>query len=303
MATSGVRSGLIACAALVFTTAIAVANGCSSSNACRVNCGATDTGASTTASTGTGVGTASSSSSSATSTSSGATSTSSATSSSSSGAAGACSLPTPGLALYVGLLAPACPTAPLIGGNSFFSYNDGTAGDGGTVSLTYMTPGCSGTGQCGVYASGSGYTGYGAGIGFTLNNNNPSDAGVGFTGFLVYLMGTTTGTRGSGFQMANHTIHVKFPTSTNRDGDDYGAYCPTQGDSGTGWTLCKLPFAGLTRDCYAPADAGFPACASDMFDLSNLEKIQFEASLYSAEDGGVPSPVSFSIALDDIAFY
>lgn len=204
-----------------------------------------------------------------------------------------------------------CPTQFTFDGvtNNWFGYNDGT-NDAGTFTHTAMEPGCGGAGSCAYYASstGAGFTNYGAGVGLTLNNNANFDASQ-FNGLMVYMMGTTQGTRTNGFMPQNDIVHVKLVTALpdggdERNGDDYGGYCPLDNDAGAGcFTLCQLPFAGLTRDGFRGVDSGAPNPATDMFDPQNLQKIQFEFSLYSAPDGGVPTPVTFNVVIGYVTFY
>ncbi len=297
--------------------------GCSSDNNTQRDAGGT-TGTSTgtsgtatgTSGTATGAsGTASGSSGTATGTSGTATGASG-TATGASGTAGVseggtsmCSLPAapPGLILYSGgVPAPACPGGIALSGQSWFSYNDGTS-DAGTFVHTADFGGCDGPTDCAYHTSGGGFTGYGAGVGFTLNSNNPlpGDAGASYTGFQVWLKGTTSGTRQVGYALGPNFVHVKFVTSTNREGDEFGAYCPTASDGGDAWVLCKLPFTGLTRDGFKGVDAGAPDPTSDVFDPQNLEKIQFEMSSYTppADSGITVNVVNFDVWIDDAAFF
>jgi hypothetical protein len=219
-------------------------------------------------------------------------------------AGGLCSLPAapPGLILYTGgVLAPACPTGLDYNNQSWFPYDDGTS-DAGTWVHTTAMGGC-GSGACAYHAAGGGFTSFGAGVGFTLNTTGSTaapiaaSAGGPFTGFQVWLKGTTTGTRQVGYAPGNNFVHIKFVTTTVRSGDEYGAYCPTQSDT---WTECVLPFAGLKRDGYEAV----PPVATDMFDFPNLVKIQFEFSAYTPPaDSGISDVVSFDLWIDDAAFY
>lgn len=191
----------------------------------------------------------------------------------------------------------------------WFGYNDGTSEAGAQVA-SQQPGGCDNTQSCAYHTSGSGYTSYGAGAGITLNSNAVFDASQ-YTGLNVYLRGFTTGTRGPGFSQTNNTVHVKFITGAAsdaatdpRDGDDYGGYCPIDGsDAGSCYTLCQLPLSALTRDGFRSTDAGVTDPTVDMFDPQNLVKVQFEFSLYSEPDGGVPEPVSFDVWIDGISWY
>jgi hypothetical protein len=226
-----------------------------------------------------------------------------------SGSAAACTCPLPSTVSDAGLLynggtaAGTCPSTFMYDNapNSWFSYSDGTVDSGSFTHIADMS-GCDGPGSCAFHASGAGFTGYGAGVGFTLNDNSTFDASS-FTGLDVYLKGTTTGTRGLDYAQANNTVHVKFVTSgadggDPLDGDDYGAYCPISQDAGTCYSLCNIPFGGVARDGYH--DAGVTA-----FDPQSLVKIQFEFSAYTpAPDSGIAAtPVSFDVMIDNVAFY
>jgi hypothetical protein len=231
---------------------------------------------------------------------------------------GACSLPSPlatnGLLYNGGTPAPLCPSSIAYPNNYWFGYFDTTTAgtsDAAAVGFTHggELNGCDGPSDCAFHTTGTAVPGYGAGVGFTLNNNANFDAS-GFTGFQVWLKGTTTGTRGTRYSSSPNTVHVKFVTSLSdggdpREGDDFGAYCPTMGDAGAGvWVLCKLPFAGLTRDGFKGVEAGAPDPSTDLtLDTANLQKIQFEFSTFTAPDSGTPTPVTFDLWIDDAAFF
>jgi len=191
---------------------------------------------------------------------------------------------------------------------TWFGYDDGTS-EAGSIVRGGAKGGCAGSGDCAFHASGSGFTSFGAGVGFTLNGNLAYDASK-FTGLSVWMKGTTTGTRGLSYTQQDNTVHVKFVTGFNdgstssaRKDDDYGSYCSIAADGGSGWVQCLMPFDTLTRDGFRGPDAGVPDPTMDMFDPQNLAKVQFEMSLYNAPDGSVPQPVSFDILIDDIAFF
>jgi hypothetical protein len=213
------------------------------------------------------------------------------------------SLPANGLLYNGGTPAGTCPTSFTYDyvSNSWFSYSDGTV-NGGTFIHTADFGGCDGADSCAFHTSGAGYTGFGAGVGFTLNDNVPFDASS-FSGLDVYLRGTTTGTRGLDFSQANNTVHVKLVTGGSDggdplEGDDYGAYCPIQQDGGTCYTLCHIPFVGVTRDGYVNAGV-------TVFEPQALVKIQFESTAYiPAPDSGIAAtPVGFDVWIDNVAFY
>jgi hypothetical protein len=262
-----------------------------------------------------------------------ATSSSSGTSSSaptdSGGSGGLCSLPNPPASngmgtLYTGgVAAPGCPTTIAYPNNSWFGYFDSTtAGTNDAAAFNFTDKGelngCDGPTDCAFHTTGTAIPGYGAGVGFTLNNNSAFDASP-YKGFQVWLKGTTTGTRGLNFSLSPNTVHVKFVTTLDdggdpRDGDDYGAYCPTtSADGATGdWVVCTLPFNGLTRDGFRSVEAGAPDPATDQFTGSdmihgptNLDKIQFEISSFTppVDAADQSSSVTFDVWIDDAAFF
>jgi hypothetical protein len=162
--------------------------------------------------------------------------------------------------------------------NSWFSYSDGT-GNTGSFSPTADQTGCEGPDTCAFHTSGSGFTGYGAGAGFTLNNNATFDASS-FTGLNVHLKGTTRGTRGANFTESSNTVHVKFVTEQTDgadppNGDDYGFFCTIE-QAGSCYSRCQIPFMDLAREAYDAGVAGMPP-----FTPSALVKIQFEFDAYS----------------------
>ena len=229
----------------------------------------------------------------------------------------ACGIPNPlpskGLIYDGGVVAPSCPLtldATNYPGNYWFGYGDGT-NDGGTFIHTADVGGCGGPTDCAFHASGSGFTGYGAGVGLTLNTNGIFDASA-YTGLQVWFKGTSSGTRGAGYAKQDNSVHVKFLTGSAdgsaadpRNGDDFGAYCPTtDADASSGaWILCRLSFATLTRDGFRGVDSGAPNPATDTFDPQNLVKIQFEFSAFTLADGGPAGPVAFDVWIDDVAFF
>jgi hypothetical protein len=252
---------------------------------------------------------------------SGTSSTSSTSATTDSGGGGACSLPSPGATngtLYTGGIPnPFCPSTLASGwpNNSWFGYFDSTTAgttDAAAFNFTHQgdTGGCDGTSDCAFHTTGANIPGYGAGVGFTLANNSNFDASI-YTGFQVWLKGTTTGTRGQGFVLSPNTVHVKFITALpdggdERNGDDYGAYCPTLSDAGSdAWVVCTLQFAGLTRDGFRGTDSGAPDPNSDVFDPQNLQKIQFEISSFTppVDASDQTESVTFDVWIDDVAFF
>ncbi len=216
-----------------------------------------------------------------------------------------CGLPTtsaPNALLYNGATtAPMCGTAiamPRVG--YWFNYGDSTAGAMETGKGDFG--GCGGPTDCAYHISGSGYTDYGAGIGFDLNDSSasppvaqPYDA-TAYMGLQFYAKGTITGTRGPKYASLAQQIHMKFVTATDRSGDDYGGYCTVGAD----WTMCSLTFAAATRDGFSST----PPVATDMFDANMLEKIQLEFSKFSQPaDAGTLTPVDFDVWVDDVSFF
>jgi hypothetical protein len=207
--------------------------------------------------------------------------------------------------------AGSCPLSFTFDGvstNSWFSYNDGTTG--GSLTHVADVTGCNTPNSCALHATGSGFTGYGAGVGLTLNNNNLFDASA-FTGLSFYLRGTTMGTRGPGFTISNNTVHVKLVSgdsdadaSDPLNGDDYGFYSVIEQEAGaTCYTSFQVPFSAFAVDAY---DAGGTPTTIQQA-LQNLVKIQFEFSAYSVtSDSGAltdPTPVGFDVEIDNVSFY
>jgi hypothetical protein len=185
--------------------------------------------------------------------------------------------------------------------NDWFSYNDGTS----ARPVAGQQPGgCDNSQNCAYHITGSGYTGYGAGAGITLNANAVFDASA-YSGLEVWFRGTARGTRGPWFTAMDDVVHVKFVTTAPngtgdpRDGDDYGGFCEISGDAASCYMPCVLPFAALSREGLAPVDSGAPDPASDVFDPQNLVKIMFDFSSYTSTDpSAVPVPVSFDVWID-----
>lgn len=188
---------------------------------------------------------------------------------------------------------------------SWFQYHD-SSDDGGSLIMSAMAElgGCGGMSLCAYHAkgptNGAGFPGYGAGVGFDLNDDsaNPPDAlaydamAAGYTGIQFWAKGTITGTRGPGYSSSPQTIHLKLPTTTNRGGDDYGFYC--QMIDPMTWTLCNVPFSKLIRDGFSAT----PNPATDMFDSQNVQKVQFEFSTYSTTGS-----VTMDAWIDEVSFY
>jgi hypothetical protein len=195
-----------------------------------------------------------------------------------------------------------CPgTLPPPRNGSWFSYHDATGDGGVSLSATPALGGCGGISLCAFHIDGpipadaGGFSIYGAGCGFDLNDNASGTATnydlTPYTGIQYWAKGTINGTRGPGFAASPQTIHLKIVTATNRDGDDYGAYC--QMIDPTIWTLCSVAFSALTRDGFSTT----PDPATDTFDANQAQKVQFEFSLAT---GGA---VSFDAWIDEVSFY
>lgn len=302
--------GVVVWGALAITAGLGAASGCSSSGS-NTDCNRTGTCASSSV--------VSSVSTTSGSTSASGTGSTGITDANSSSTGGSCSLPNPlpsgGLLYSGGIPAPNCPTTVAYPNNYWFSYWDSTTAgtmDASAFNFIHTADfgGCDGTNDCAFHTSGMNIPGYGAGVGFTLNNNAIDPDAAGYTGLQLWLKGTTTGTRGPRYSQGDNMVHVKFVTALSdggdpRLGDNYGAYCPTVSDAGAGaWVPCRLPFGGLTRDGFKGLDAGAPDPSSDTFDPQNLVKIQFEFSSYTPPaDSGATQQVSFDVWIDDVAFY
>jgi hypothetical protein len=206
-----------------------------------------------------------------------------------------------------GASAGICPAGFLYNGatQDWFSYSDGTS-DAGDFIHGQAAGGCNIAADCAYHTSGSGFTGYGAGAGITLNANAIFDASR-YNGLDLWLRGFTVGTRGPGLTSLDNVVHVKFvtgPGADPRQGDDYGAYCPLAGaDADSCYAPCHIPFAAVFRDGTRSVEAGAPDPTIDIFDPQNVVKIQFELSAYSDSNGSDPVPVSFDVWIDGIAWF
>jgi hypothetical protein len=306
---------------LAFSAAVANVYGCSSSNSTRPTGTTGSTGSSGTSGTsGTGTGTTGT-----TGGTTGTAGTATGTTGSSTGSAagtsgtsgtmtspvedGGCTLPATqtsggnGLVLYSGGVPnPNCPQTIDYLMGTWFSYNDGTDAGAGMTEIADTSDACGST-TCTYHVTGMGFMGYGAGVGFTLNSDGTSaiEASTNpqnFTGIEVSLLGTTTGTRQSHYDMGDNYVHVKIPTTVDRANDEYGFYCPVSSD----WTQCVIPFSSMMQDGFGNLDAG-------AFDPTTMTKVQFEFSSYTPPpdpDSGVQGPsatVSFDVRIADVAFY
>jgi hypothetical protein len=184
----------------------------------------------------------------------------------------------------------------------WFGYGDASvmSGTAGAIVTAGVFGGCMGAGDCAFHAAGSGYTDYGAGIGFDLLDDATSTAtaydATAYTGVQLYAKGTITGTRGMGYTDVPQSLHIKLVTSTDRMGDDFGGYCTVVAAA---WTKCSLAFAAATRDGFSAT----PPPATDVFDPKNLLKIQLEFSKFSQAADASAVPVAFDVLVDDVSFF
>lgn len=178
----------------------------------------------------------------------------------------------------------------------WFHYHDSTVADtaAGAQTAGAELKGRGTAPDCAYHTTGSGYTDYGAGVGFSLNHSGALDCpidGTRFLGMSFYVKGTTDGTRSTGYKLTPNTVHVKFVTTTDRGGDDYGGFCST--GAGTDWTLCTVQFGDATREGW---NSKIPS-TTDKFDLKNLQKIQLQFDRESSS-----ASVSFDVWFDDVTF-
>jgi hypothetical protein len=189
-------------------------------------------------------------------------------------------------------------------GAAWFSYDDGTAVDGGMPRLLRGDfGGCGGQTDCAMHITGAGFTNYGAGMGFDMLDMGgaavPVDA-TAYAGIQFWARGTINGTRGPSYVSSPQTIHVKILTQLpDRRGDDFGFYCQMIMD-GTTWTQCNSAFAAMSRDGFRNDTV---PVAGDMLDLSQLLKIQFEFSKFTDPPDATPTSVGFDFWIDNVAFY
>ncbi|HYO94622.1 MAG TPA: hypothetical protein VER33_08910 [Polyangiaceae bacterium] len=187
----------------------------------------------------------------------------------------------------------------------WFTYNDMTGMQ--TPAATEMAMfgelnGKGGATDCAVHTKGSGFTKWGAGVGFDLNNiatvSSAYDASA-YTGIRFAVKGTATNTRGLAYAAAPNTLQVKVVTTANTGGDDFAGFCTMTAD----WTVCQLPFATLARDGWEKAIMPPPT-----FSAAQITKIQFQASMHDPQ-APAPAPpvfnqpVAFDFWIDDVEFY
>jgi len=195
---------------------------------------------------------------------------------------------------------------PMPRNGAWFQYYD-TTGDGGVAMYSKAEMGgCGGMSLCAYHAKGptvgSGFLGYGAGVGFDLNDSAANVAmsydavAAGYTGIQFWAKGMISGTRGMGFSLLPQTIHLKLVTATNRGGDDYGFYCPMTDP--TIWKVCTADFDQLQRDGWNSAIS----TKTDQFDGQNLLKVQFEFSRYD-DTMTETNTVAFDVWIDEVSFY
>jgi hypothetical protein len=188
----------------------------------------------------------------------------------------------------------------------WFQYHDNSDNGGLMMSAKPDIGGCGGTSICAFHVkgptTGTGFTGYGAGAGFDLNDStaNPPVAmnydakAAGYSGIQYWARGTITGTRGPGYSVSPQTIHTKIVTATDRHGDDYGGYC--QMIDPMTWTRCALDFSAATRDgFYSTIDP-----MTDMIDSNQLLKVQFE---FSRNANDAANTVTVDVWIDEVSFY
>jgi len=186
----------------------------------------------------------------------------------------------------------------VIGGRAGFwhTFNDATPGGKQTPDpegeLTLEEGGPEGSAYC-LHTTGSGFTEWGAGLGFDLNDQSAVSGGAAAKGPF-----DASGTAGITFKAKGNTyIRVAFPvqavipleeggtclTSTVEGEDCYDVH-------GIGFSLTKdwkrfeVPFAKLTQEGWGKVTE---------FDLTTLLGVQFL----------IPPGVDFDVYIDEIAFY
>jgi len=180
---------------------------------------------------------------------------------------------------------------------SWYSYQDSSTA---LLAQEVSAPGCSET-SCSLHVQGppagsEGFSTYGAGVGVPLvSSNAPIDASR-FVGIQYWARGTILGTRGPSATDVPQTVFMKLLTSTNRSGDEFGAYCRVDP---LNWTLCRQTFSELGRDGYVST----PDAATDVLSVQELVRIEFEFRLFHSADGSVPVPVSVDVEIGSISFF
>lgn len=187
----------------------------------------------------------------------------------------------------------------------WFTYNDTTGTQ--TPAATEMAMfgelnGKGGAADCAVHTKGTGFSKWGAGVGFDLNNiatmSSAYDASA-YAGIRFAVKGTATNTRGALYAAAPNTLQVKVVTTANTGGDDFAGFCTMTTD----WTVCQLPFATLARDGWEKTIMPPP-----VFSAAQITKIQFQASMHDPQPAApappvVNPPVAFDFWIDDVEFY
>ena len=173
---------------------------------------------------------------------------------------------------------------------AWYTYNDETAAGSQTPDPAgEFAPAAGGPRDVGFMAAtaGSGFTEWGAGMGFDLNN--PGDAkgvwdGSSFTGIAFYARGNVP----VRVAIATRAVVPETAGGTCTPGPAEGEECDdAHGEIvtlDTTWRQYVIPFAGIAQDGW-----GRPAA----FDAATLTGIQFQ----------IAQGVEFDVAIDEIGFY
>jgi hypothetical protein len=166
---------------------------------------------------------------------------------------------------------------------AWYTYNDETAGgqQSPEMGATFLPDAGGRNGTNSAHTAGSGFTNWGAGMGFDLNNNGttklPWDASM-FTGFAFWAKGTA-------FRV-KVLVPATVPTaeggscSAGTCGDNHGKAI----EAATDWHQVVVPFSSLTQE-------GWGATAA--FTANQVIGIQFQTA----------KSTTFDVWIDDIGFY
>jgi Carbohydrate binding domain (family 11) len=170
---------------------------------------------------------------------------------------------------------------------AWFTFNDGTAAGtqtplAGSAFLPTVIPGGRGTSAHAAETHGSGFTVWGSGMGFDLNNSGTAKHAysvAGFTGLAFWAHGTPASIRVN-VLTTETTPTASGGTCTLTCSDNYGATL----DLGSGWVQYVVPFTSLMQQGW-----GTPVA----FDPTAVLSVQFQVTQNN----------TFDVWIDDIGLY
>jgi hypothetical protein len=213
----------------------------------------------------------------------------------------ACTLPsdaTRGAIVFSGsAVLEACPInldSPY--GTFWYAYADGNPSS--DVSAQVRAPGCNDAVPCALWAraplTDAGTTASSMAVGFPVSVGGITRDLSAFSGMRFWARGTISGSRGPGDSESPQTLLVQLVTSTDRAGDDFGAYCRIDAER---WTECSVAFSELGRE----GTAGAPDVAGDRLELERVRRIEFAFAAAKVEAG--TAALAFDVRLAAISFF